>query len=513
MSKTKKTILFSIVSISALGILAKACGLLREGVIAACFGTSSQIDVFGLITGYVTTIITIVASSLAVSYYPYYIRNLQQKGEREASLQFSHIINQYFLFSVIFFVFILFCTSFIAHYISDKTPGIDYNSVYWTTCVIFSTVITGGMTRLFVTALNGLRKYGWMQITQILYSLICTVLVVIFGSKYGIYILVFAFVLNSVLQVSILWYVYFKGERCYRLELQFNNSETLNSWKTIIPVFLGTETYMLGLTIDRTLGLSLGIEGAAAALNYAGILFGLINMVVSGPISTVFCTEMYRNYYKTEQRDVLFENLGKIINHQAFILIPLGVFLFITVEDFVTVVLKRGAFNEQSVIMTASAFCMYALGAPLNAMRGLFSGVHIALNDRTIPMRSGIIFLLVNFFMSWWLSKIWGISGITVGALLAMLLAATYQLRMLIKKYAFSLHYFSKSFCKIVMASVCSAFVVYLIQFSWSGLSVYIRFILNSIVFGSIYVLASHILHCDEFELIKNRLMIRYKKE
>ena len=46
-------------SISFWGIVAKLLGLLREGVFANYFGTSAEMDVFGLIGGYATTLMSI----------------------------------------------------------------------------------------------------------------------------------------------------------------------------------------------------------------------------------------------------------------------------------------------------------------------------------------------------------------------------------------------------------------------------------------------------------------------
>ena len=508
----RKSNIYSILSISALGIVAKVAGLLREGVVAAYFGTSAQMDVFGLLSGYATMLMAVIAGSLAISFSPYYISDIQQRGEKMAAERFSHTLNQYVLFSFVFFLLVLAVSPWIADMVYKSSTGVDRVIVLLYIRVLMATVITGGMSRLFVSALNGLRKYGWMQITQIFYSVIAILLTVILGSRYGVGVLVAAFVLNTVVQVSVLWAVFFREGRTYHFALGLKDNVTRESWKAVVPVFFGTEIYMLGLTIDRTVGLSLNMEGAAAALNYAGILFGLINMVVTSPIGTVFNTEMYRNYYKTENREVLFNDLGKIINHQSIVLLPIGLFLFASTSDFITVVLRRGAFDDHSVAMTAAAFCMYSLSAPIYALRSVFTGVHIAMHDRMTPMWSGILFIVLNVGLSWALSRFMGILGITLGALCAMSASFLYQYVSIQKKYECRQKLFTKTYVKILFAALLAALPVFVLSRIQIVSSPYLRLAVNAALFCVIYAVCLQMTRCEEFALLKQRMFKRNGK-
>ena len=505
----RKSVIYSIISISALGIIAKVVGLFREGVVAAYFGTSAQMDVFGLLSGYATMLVAVIAGALAISFSPYYIKDIQQEGESWAADRFSHTLNQYIFFALVFFALVWLVSPWLADLVCQNTSGADNETALLYIRVLFATVITGGMTRLFVSALNGLRKYGWMQITQILYSIIAIILTVAFGRKYGVGVLVAAFVFNSIVQVAILWIVFFHDGRKYSFALGLKDTVTRESWKAIIPVFLGTEIYMLGLAIDRTVGLSLKMDGSVAALNYAGMLFGLINMVVTGPIGTVFNTEMYRNYYKTENREVLFHDLGKIINHQSIILLPLGFFLFAATGDFITFVLKRGAFDDQSVLLTARAFCMYALSAPVYAFRSIFTGVHIAMHDRITPMWSGILFLFLNISISWFLSRVMGITGITLGAVCAMIASFGFQYFSIRKKYGCRQPLFTSTFVKILLAAIIAALPIFVFSRVQLVTSPYFRLLTSVAVFLVIYVAILQLSRCEEFDLVKQRVIKR----
>ena len=504
----KSSILASIFSLSFLGLVAKVFGLVREGIFAAYFGTSAQMDLFGLLTGYVTTAIAFLAISLGAAYAPRYVRILQQEGEREASHRFSALLNQYILFSIALYALTLLFLPVLANFVCSRLEGVGRKEVTLFLDLIFFTIITGGGTRLFVIALNGLRKFGWMQITQLLYAVIAITLTVIWGRQYGIIVVVFSFLINSIVQFSLLWFVFYRGEREYAFRLDIKNPDTTATWKALIPVFLGTETYMFGLSIDRSVGLTLGVVGSVAALNYAGVMFGMINTLITSPINTVFITEMYRSYYKSGDRKVLFKDLHDNVNYMAVALIPVACFLCVTSLDFITIVLKRGAFNDQSALITSSAFLMYALAAPFYAFRNLFTGVHLAMHDNKTPMFSGIIFLVLNFTLASLFSKVIGISGITLGSFIAMAVSFFFQYFVIRRKHAFEGSLFSGTMKKVLLSTGVAMAVTFL--FSKSGLvgNVYVRFVLEGFAFFGIFLSLLVVTRCDELTL----LLSKFKK-
>ncbi len=500
-----KSVLSSILSLSFLGLIAKVFGLVREGVFAAYFGTSAQMDLFSLLTGYVTTVIAVLAISLGTAFSPYYVKSLQREGEKEASRRFSVLLNQFILFSLTVYAVIIVALPLFSNYISNKIPGVDRTDSLLFSRLIFLTIITGGCTRLFVVALNGLRKYGWMQITQLLYAVIAIVLTVIWGKSLGAIVLVSSFVINSIIQIVLLWCVFFRGEREY--SFSFKDSTTNETWKALIPVFLGTETYLFGLTIDRTVGLSLGIVGAVAALNYAGVLFGMINTLITSPINTVFLTEMYRRYFKTGDREVLYSNLQENINHLSAVLVPFACFFSVASKDFITIVLQRGAFDAQSAALTSSAFCLYALASPFYAFRNIFSGVHRAMHDNITPMWSGIIFLSLNYILASVLSRPLGITGITLGSLVAMILSFLFQFIMIKRKHEFNCSILNKDFCKILFSSVIPVVAVLLLFRYVSIESVYLRFIIKGGVFLLLCFTLLYSTRCEEIIKLKKQIV------
>lgn len=478
----KKSVLYSILSVSFLGIVAKVLGLLREGVVAAYFGTSAQMDVFSLLSSLMTTILTITASSMAVSYLPVFIEDDTKFGADEASKRLSNLLNQYVVFSVLFYVLLFVLSPLIPLYIGNKVVGVSDETIVLYARLLFSTIVLSGMSRIQVAALSGLRRFGWMQITTALYSIISIILTVLLGKRYGVGVLVASYIINSVIQVVILHSVLFKGDYKYSFFLSFKDERCRSIWRSFIPVFLGTETYLLGLTIDRAIGLSLGQEGVSSALNYAGLLYGLINTIIGMPIVSVFYTELSSNFVESGMQK-LFSDIKKTVNEISLVLIPLAFFLSLSSLDFVTIVLKRGAFNEHSAQITAQAFILYALSSPLYAFRSLYARVFFVLKDQRAPLFSGILFIVFNLVVAILLAPRFGIIGITIGSFAAMLFSFLLLAVAIIKKHGYPYGIISPVVYKTIIASVISCSLVFLLAKFCFIQSIYLRFIVNSLLF------------------------------
>lgn len=506
---SKKNIVASITTIAFFGICAKVLGLVRDGFLGAYFGTSSEMDLFGLLSGYATTLVALLGSALASSYYPFNIKNIEQKGEGYAAMKFSNILNQYAIFSFVVYAVIFLFSSNIAEAICSSGVTVPFQRVKLYVRIVFAVLVPWGMTRLVVSGLTSLRKYGWMQITQCVYSIVAILLTVMFANKYGIIVVVWAFMLNTVFQIVLLWFVYFNGDRKFVLYLDIKDEQTVVAWRGLVPVAIGADVFMIGATIDRSIGISMGIVGAAASLNYAGTLYSAVNTLVATPIRTVFNTEMNRRFFSDGNKDGLFSQIESTFNHMAILMVPICFFLSVSSYDFITIVLQRGAFDEYSTQLTASVFVIYILIAPIFAMRGLLNGLHIVMNDRLASMWSGSIFLVANLSLSFAFSKVFGLVGIPLGSMFAMIMSYLYLFVNLKKKHGCQNKIINTTLLKIIIAGALGVVGVLGMDMSVTIDSVYLRFLLGFIVFSFTYIVALMLFKCDEFYSVIDKFKSR----
>ncbi len=512
MKSKKSTIVGGIAAVSILAIFAKFSGLLREGFIANSFGTSLEMDLYSTISIYPGAIMAIIASSSATTYLPIFVKNMNSGGNKYASIKFSHFLNQYIVLSLILYGIISIFIPNFADYLSYKMPGTDISTIILYSRLLFFTIVTDGIVRLMIAALNGMRNFGWLQKTQILLNIITILSVLLLSSSIGIMALIGAVIFNSFFQIFVLSYIFYKNDLRYELCLKFKDPETINVWKTVIPVFLGAETYLLGLAIDRTVGMSLGEEGITSALNYSGTLFGMLNSIIAVPIITVLFTKL-SEAYATNGTDGIVENMKEIANIIYIIIIPLSIFLSIFASDFVSVILKRGAFDDSSTSMTASAFMFYALACPLLAMRELLSRVFVILGRRKVLVNVGLIFLFLNGLLAFVLSRMLGICGVTIGSLIASFLSLVYLAVVFGKETKSAQSILSPTLLKVFLSTVVAAIITITICYLLNDINVYIKIVTTLTIYVSLYLLILYRTRCEEFYMLKAKIIetIKYK--
>lgn len=508
MSK-KNSVFLSILSVSSLGILAKVIGLFREGVVAAYFGASAEMDLFSVISSLMTTIITIFASSASLSYLPIFVKNNDTKGINYASKHLSNLINQYVVLSLFFYLGVFVLSPFMPEVLGDSVKGIDESTVVLYSRLLFSTIIASGFSRLQLCALSGLRKYGWLQITTAIYSIISIILTVSYGREYGVGVLVASYIINSIIQLFILQYVLRINDCKYSLTLNFKDKDTLYIWKTLVPVFLGSEVYMLGLTIDRTIGISLGQEGVASSFNYAGLLYGLINMVISGPIIKVFYTELSKKYVNTGAEG-MYTQLCQTITSLCLVLLPVAFFLCANSYSFVDIALQRGAFTGKPVEMTSLIFSFYVVTSPVYAFRSLLAHIYVILHDQMTPMKSGFIFLAINIIGGTLLARIIGVWGICLSAFLAMSISGLYLYAKLRRVHSYHGTIISKSSYKTFIASVLSMVILLVMKYFVGFDNKYLSFVLEGICYLGFYLVILKVLKVPEYINIESKLLQRF---
>ena len=101
MAEKKGTIFNAIVLISVLSVFSKIIGFLREGVIAACFGTTAETDVYFLFYNIFSTLFYIITHPISVSFLILFVRYKNSYNEQYAIDKFSKLLVQFIVISLV----------------------------------------------------------------------------------------------------------------------------------------------------------------------------------------------------------------------------------------------------------------------------------------------------------------------------------------------------------------------------------------------------------------------------
>lgn len=506
----RRTLISSVLLISILSLLSKILGFLREGVVAYYFGTSHESDIFFLVFGIYNYLTAAIGMSLGISFLPLFVKYYAERGLEDTLRITWRFVCQLFVFSmpicVLVYVFSDSLASLIAPTYTEDSLCVVSRYIKMFSSVTFFTVVSF----VLFDVLNGKRQYGVRQLTGMLFSVISIIFLVLFHPYWGIDTLIYSAITASLLQFIILIAVIFHKRRYMRFcrVCSFNGMGEI--YAAILPVMLGTGIWYLRNIIDRVISSTLE-SGAVSALNYSGTLFSLVNTLIIASIVTVFYTELSTRYASKD-----YAGVRKILNTGVvtlcLLLCPVTVFCVVCSSDIITFLLQRGEFDMVSVSLTSTAFAMYLIGTPFYALRDLLTRYCYTVSDKKTPVRNSIIAVLINIPLSYYLSKCWGIGGITLASAIVSI-GLTVILFVNINRRTVFLNFRGiwESVGKIGMASLVTIGLVYILKVSLlATCPVFLRLVLAGMFCLLSYGVLLYVLRCREFFVfLKN---IRLKK-
>jgi len=504
MSKKQKTLLYSILTISLISFISKIIGFLREGVVAAYFGTTQESDIFFLAYSAYTVLTVIIGSSIGISYLPWFVNDKERDGYDKAVRFTSKIINQIFILSItitiLFFIFAPFLANLIAPKYDQATLVILTEYIRLLSLSLFFSI----SIYILSSVLNGQKKFGISQSIGLLYRCTTIVMVVIFHNIMGAKSLVYSVIISSILQFTILFFLIFKKKSQYSFEAKFNNEKSRRLYKLIIPVFFGTGTIHLSQLIDKIIASTLS-EGSVSALYFSGTLHSFINTLLIASLITVFYTELSKKYAEKDFASVIaiWQNGVSIL---ILILVPLTTFFIANSSSIIQILFERGAFTHKSTELTSSAFTFYVLGSVFYGIRDLTTRFFYVMKNSKTPMINGIISLAANTGLAVILSRTLDIRGITLASVLAALLACSLLIYSLNKRINLNLKILTPTIVKVFFATIVLIITNYILNKIFTNDLVIVNTVISLLINTIIYIGILILLKCKEAILLIKKI-------
>lgn len=455
-------LLLSSISASAMVILIKFIGFVKQIIVAAYYGSSLETDVFFLAYGWENTITQIAFSAIQIAALTIYLDEKNHGGEHKASLFISSVLTVFIPISIIMAAFTFGFSLPIAKVLAPKYELDDLKHLalmirMFTIVTVCSPVITS-----LSTVFNAEKKFVKAQISTLLAAIIDIVMIVVFAKSYGIWARNFAFVLSNMINVVLLVLMVKKYIKVKVVKKPFD--QNINRLlKLSVPIMLGNGMTLMLTMVDRTIGSFLD-SGNVSALNYASSLYSILIAVVSTGLVTVLTT-----YFATDvssgKIDKMVDTLQKSVR---IVLVPMTlacIIAYVLSGDIIALVFQRGSFTKYAVDQTSNAVKGYIIAALFVVGKDIFIRGHYALKDTKSPVINNIASGIVNIIASIVLVKQYGVMGITMGTALAEAVAmilCIFTFKRTANKYSrFSTGLFVKSLIPFVIAMVFTGLVAF----------------------------------------------------
>lgn len=493
-------------------IISKIIGFLREIVLAYFYGASYVSDAYLIAITIPGTIFAFIGAGLATGYIPLYSRIEKEKGLNVANKFTSNVINFVMILCTVIALIGLFFTAPIVKMFAAGFEGETLNIAVLITRFSIVGVYFTALVYIFTAYLNLKNSFLIPALVAIPMNIVVIASYAI-SSKTGVWVLGIGTFLSMAIQMVFLAPFIKKTGYRHKLVLETKDEDFRKMIKLAIPVIIGISVNQINTLVDRTIA-SLISEGAISSLNYAVKLNGFVQGIFVMSIVTAMYPLISRMGAENNIKG-LKDSLKESIVSVSLLVIPVTVGAMIFSTPIVRLLFERGAFNEESTLMTSGALFFYSIGMIGYGLREVISKAFYSLQDTKTPMINAAIAVLINIVLCIILSRFMGLNGLALSTSIAGILCTITLFISLRKKIgSISLKSILISIGKISIASAAMgilAKVTFNILYNFVGET--LSLVCGILVGMFVYFVFVYLMKIDEFKSILDMFKNKIKRK
>ena len=354
--KFTSTIAGASIFITAVLLLGRGLGLIREVIFANYFGLSAEYDLYLVATVLPITINTIVLY-IAQNYFIPNYSTAKKKSEGEA-ISFTGFTVWFFLFGGIIISLILFVLSdkIFSVYLPDASAK-SLESTIGLFKIVLLAIPIFSVSSVFSAYLQARFEFRLPSLSQLLLNIALIILVLAFHSSIGVKAIAIGYVAGAILQLLLLLYFVQKEINLFQFKF-FTKKKYLQFISgSLILIIVIESISQLFMFSDRYFYKSVE-AGGIAALNYAIHLYLLPLSIISMAISTAIFPSLSKSIYaETGETE---KHLNNFFSINTLLFIPITIVIIYFGDTIIRVLFERGEFTTHDSEMTYSALKIYA---------------------------------------------------------------------------------------------------------------------------------------------------------
>lgn len=443
-------------------MLSKVLGFGREIVLSYFYGTSAYSDVYIVSMNIPLVVFSSIGVALVTTFIPLYQEALTSKGE-ERALKFSNNV----MSIVVILSIILGVLGFVFAEPLVKLFAVHYTGEKLALAVKFVRIMIGGV--VFIGLSNLMTSYlqikGDFTIPGMIgfpNNIIIITSIILSAVTGNIYILAIGTLIGMLSQF--LFQVPFAIKKGYKFKptIDLKDEYLRKMLILVLPVLIGVAVNQVNAMVDRSLASGLE-DGVITALNNANRLNGFVMGMFIATLGAVIYPTLSK--LSTENNKEKFaESVANSVNCVNLLVVPASVGAMILATPVVRILFERGAFNDRSTVLTATALVFYSVGMVGFGLRDILDKVFYSLKDTRVPMTNGIIAVILNIVLNIILVKFMGHGGLAFATSLSSLICIVLLFRSLKKKIGYyGQDKIKSTFIKTVVASLVMGVVTYFV--------------------------------------------------
>lgn len=417
MSKnTVNLVIRGTISIMIVGVLAKVASFISEAILAAALGTSAVGDAYYMVANIQAVIFPMLNIGIWNVFLPLYKTHIA-KGELQEAYGLADRSISFFTLASIAIVALLLV--FAETVVSIVAPGFEGSTKEL--CVTL--VRIAAPKYCFITAsavyasmLQCHNRFVGSQIREVA-SHIPTIIAALFlYERFGIRILAVALVAGGMLRLLIELPFVNWGYH-YRPNLHFKSAEFKEMLRRMPPVLLTEATVQVNALIDKAMASTLP-DGTISGMNYGHKLVNVVSGLLSVSVATALYPQMIE-LIAQKKREELSNLVVRILRLFCALMLPVTLACILFSRELVTAVFRRGAFNMESVSLTAGVFAMYSVGLLFYASNTVLNNLFYSSGDTKTPFYVSLAAMGINICLNLCLIRLLGANGLAMATALS----------------------------------------------------------------------------------------------
>jgi len=392
----QKDILSSVIILSAMMILSRFLGLVRNRTYATYF---SKEDLDLLLAAFRLpdfVFEVLITGALSSAFIPIFIKYKQHS--KELSENISSIIN---VISLLMLAFIGISFVFAHSIIQLITPGFTPAQIQ--EVVYMSRILIASQLPFFIygNVLSGIaqanRIFMLTAVAPLLYTIAVIVGTVVLSPTYWLYGPIIGTVIGAFLfffiQIPVLHFTHFHFH-----VRSFNRTVIKEFFTLFLPRTFSVLTSQIEQTIDLSLATLAG-SGSVTIVNFAQRLqlfpVAFVGMAF-GQASLPYISKLFKDKKIKEIRGLFVDSALQLL----YLSVPMSLFFIFARTPLVRIAYGGRKFDWEATVMTASALSYFAVSIPSHSIFYFITRAFYAAHDSRTPLFINLFSIILNIFLS-----------------------------------------------------------------------------------------------------------------
>ncbi|MDX9893070.1 MAG: murein biosynthesis integral membrane protein MurJ [Patescibacteria group bacterium] len=404
-----KSITAAAIILGSASLVSRVLGILRDRILAGEFGAGNELDIYFAafrIPDFIFNIL--VLGALSAGFIPVFASYLNKKEKAwELVNNILHILSFcLILISILVFILAPWLVKIIA-------PGFSPSQLATTagmTRIMFLSPILLGISGIFGSILQSLKRFFVYSLAPILYNLGIIIGALFFTEHLGIFGLAWGVILGAFMHLLIQLVAVVSLGYHYQWQFNLNDKNLRRILKMMVP-------RTLTLIVSQINFLAITIIGSTLTVGSITI-FNFANNIQSFPLGLFaisFAIAAFPTLAELANKKRQFINtLSLTIRQILFLIIPSSVLLIVLRAQVVRVVLGSGRFDWEDTVLTLETLALFAVSLFAQALILVLSRAFFALEDSKTPFYTGLISVFSNIILALMLSEKFGVAGLAL---------------------------------------------------------------------------------------------------